>query len=279
MSVLWVLMALLLWVGAAQAAIDWEEGFEYANNAAMDAVWETSCPADDTILSPSTDRAHSGAKSLKMIYRGHQATGTTPATPGYKSCFKIRPLSASTEVLFTRWWLFMETTFAIDTQAGTKLTRHEKPSTYPGMWWLWKFGSSQLSVSIEGIKELDGSFGTDDFAGNIAITKGRWECIETEIRESTPGVRNGVVRQWINGNISLNKTDAAGRETSPFGPGGQNGPTSALNRIKLYVQDGVGTLYVDDYAVDRTARIGCGSAPVPPVDTQAPTAPTGLTVQ
>ncbi len=104
----------------------------------------------------------------------------------------------------------------------------------------------------------------------------QWACLEAEVRMNTPGVSNGVVRQWVNNTLGTNSTSLFLRGATDDGQG--NGPNSHISAISTYRQHGVGTIYYDDYAASRDARIGCGSAPLPlpPVDTQAPTAPTGL---
>ena len=40
-----VLLGLLLWTAPVQATVDWDEGFEYADDTAMFAVWGSSCGA------------------------------------------------------------------------------------------------------------------------------------------------------------------------------------------------------------------------------------------
>ena len=247
------------------ATVDWDEGFEYASNAAMDAVWQTSCPGQDDILFPSADRFHSGSRSAKLIFRGHQGV-----TPGYKSCFKDRNLNApTTGTLYTRFWIYMEN-FTVDSTT-TKLTLHPayNSDAYTSMWWVMTWGSPNFSV---GVQKNWSPPALNDPTENIygqTIPQNQWVCLETRLTYATPGQQNGIVQNWINGVQGINRTNVWMDQT---------GQQSVFRAVRMYTQDGVGTIYYDDYAVSRDARIGCGGATTP-VDTTPPASPSGFTAR
>jgi len=64
----------------------WNEGFEYANQAAFEAVWAVS-NVNNSACSPSTEFAITGTKSLKMATVNDGGGG-----------FIDRPFTPSTEV-------------------------------------------------------------------------------------------------------------------------------------------------------------------------------------
>ena len=261
---------LLVQILPSHATVDWTDGFEYSSYFAMNPnPWQSSCPTDDTVLFPTTERKFSGSKSLKMVFRGQQGTSTRLATPGYKSCFITRNFNAPSETVFTRWYMYMEN-FAIN-NTSTKVTRVEMAGVQPGIWWLFMFGSPVLAASVEGIVNNAGQIATETVYGGT-LPQNQWVCVETQQTMSTPGVDNGIVRQWINGTQTLNKTNQRMRSATVVG---SNGPNGKFQTIKIYVQDGLGNMYLDDYAVSRDARIGC-SGSTPSSDTTAPQPPTGV---
>jgi len=264
----WVVTAVLLPLPiSAHATVDWTEGFEYANQAALEAVWATSCPGNDDIISPSTNRAHSGSRSLKETFRGHQGI-----TPGYASCYIDRYLKGSSDTLYTRYYMYMDN-FTVD-ETSTKVALQGEDCCYPSFWWAMLFGNANLTVAVQGIISDNGSIDTQNVYGG-AIPQNQWVCIETQLTMSAPGVDNGIVRAWINGTQVINKTNQRMRASSL---NQRNSPSAVFRFVRLYTQDGVGSIYYDDYAVSRDARIGCsGSAPTN--DTTPPAPPSGLSVR
>ena len=270
-----VLAVLSLMPRASQAAVDWTDGFEYSSKTAQNAVWPSSCPGDPNFMFSSTERPRSGSRSLKMEYLGHQAIGSTPPTPGYKSCYMDRYLNGKSDTLYSRWYIYMQN-FTVD-YIGTKLMRHTPRVDQPGFWWMSFFGNLRLDVSMEGIVNAAGT-GTE--SANLyggSIPQNQWVCIETRITMSAPGVANGIIQSWVNGAQQINVTNQRMRGTKALfdGSAKYNQPTAQFELIRLYIQDGRGVIYLDDYAVSRDARIGCsGSSPAG--DTTAPSIPTGV---
>lgn len=259
-----ITVGLLLFTIPSHAAVDWDEGFEYANNDTMDAVWSSSCPGNGGILFPSTDRAHTGSKSLKEIFRGHQAIGGQSATPGYQSCYKDRNLSApTTNTLYSRFWIYMDN-FTVDATT-TKLTLQPAyaSDSYTSMWWGMMWGQPQFDVSVQK------STGDTEVLYGGFIPQNQWVCLETRITYATPGQSNGIVQNWINGALGVNRSDVRMD---------QAGQQSVFRAVRLYTQDGMGTIYYDDYAVSRDARIGCNGSPTPS-DTTPPATPSGFTAR
>lgn len=260
-----VFVSVLLCSSPAYATIDWEEGFEYANDAAFGAVWEYSCLGNPGI---STLRPYGGTKSARQSFTGHVGVN-----PGAGGCFMTRNLGGRSDTVYTRWYMYMEN-FTVD-YVGTKITRHEDSVPgLPGVWWTLPFGNVNLAAAVEGIILDSGAQDTQHVYGGV-VPQNQWVCIETFLSMGTPGVDNGITRAWINGVQILDKTNQRMRSATL---NQTNGPNTKFGRIKLYTQHGVGVYYIDNYAVSRDARIGCSGTP-PPVDTTAPTAPSSLVAQ
>lgn len=264
----------LLFPSLAQAAVDWDDSFEYAGstiadmNNAMDLVWQTSCAGNSVIIAPTTQALssggpapHSGSKYLMLTYRGAEGV-----TPGFQSCIKDRNLTTATQsTLYSRFWIYVPASFQVY-DPTTKITLHPMYSgdAYTTMWWTMFQGQSQLSVQVQKVWDPVGSVPITENITGTFIPRDRWACVETRITYATPGQRNGIVQAWIDGSVSIDRSNVWMDQT---------GQQSTMRGIRMYTQNGVGKLYYDDYAVSRDARIGCAAAPVQ-TDTTAPTVPT-----
>lgn len=250
---------------SAHATVDWNEGFEYANDTAFGAVWSASCLGNPGI---STDRAFSGSKSVKLVYRG--AVGVDPGAGG---CFMDRYLPAKSDTLYTRFYIYMEN-FQVN-ETGTKTTFQGQEGAYPSFWWGWNWGAPTLAVGIQGVILDNGVQDTQVVYGGTT-PQNQWVCVELRTTMSSPGVDNGIVQQWINGTQTMNKTNQRMRSATL---NQLNSPTAQFQFARIYTQHGWGTIYYDDYAVSRDARIGCSGSPAPTGDITPPATPGGLFVR
>lgn len=256
---LWVLvLGLVLSVGLAQATTDWDEGFEYANNTAMAAVWSRSCGLGAGVLDVSTTQKHGGSKSMKETFNGVE--------PPNNTCIISRDLSAASDTVYTRVWIYLNN-FTPNSTA-TKLWFLGKNSTYPNFWYSM---ISTTNINL-GITNEGNGFTTYTQAGTDTVPQNQWTCIETQITMNTPGQANGIARTWKNGSATpgMNVTNGQWRGSTL---NGFNGPNSNMAFTNFYVQHGSGVIYYDDYAVSRDARIGCGGT-IPQGDTINPSPPT-----
>jgi len=250
---------------SSHAKVDWNDSFEYANDASLGAVWEYSCLGNPGV---STDRAFSGSKSLKETFRG-----TAGVDPGAGGCFLNRYLPAASDTMYNRFYMYMQN-FTVNS-TGTKTTANGPNGFYPSIWWILDFGAPNLGAHVQGIILDNGSQGTQRLPGGN-IPQNQWVCVETRATMSSPGVDNGIVQQWINGQPTINKTNQRMRAATL---NQKNSPTAQFQVLTLYTQHGVGTIYYDDYAVSRDARIGCSGSPAPASDTTPPTPPSGVFIK
>ena len=252
-----VTLLCVFWTVPAHATIDWEDGFEYANDAALGAVWSYSCLGNPGV---STERPHSGSKSLKLVYRGKVGVD-----PGAGGCFIDRSLTAASDTAYFRMWTWQEN-FQADS-VGTKMIQFAQNSTYPNFWWEMALSNEAMMMAVTSSSPP----GSSNIFASVTIPQNQWVCLEGRITMNTPGVANGIIQSWVNGTQSINRTDVLLRNATLAN---FNGPNSRMAFTRLYVQHGVGTIYYDDYAVSRDARIGCTESPLG--DRQAPRAPSGF---
>jgi hypothetical protein len=254
-----VVLLSVCWTMPAHATIDWVEGFEYANDAALGAVWSYSCLGNPGV---STLRPRNGTKSLRLVYNG-----VAGVDPGAGGCFIDRNLAAPGETLYIRYYTYLENFTA--NSVGTKINFHGNVGFYPSFW--WDMTSSRLLwVAVQGIILDNGTRNTENVYTSGVIPQNQWACVELRETMSTPGVDNGILQAWINGVQVLNKTNQRMRPATSTGTPPAS-PTANFTFVRLYTQHGLGVIYYDDYAVSRDARIGCTASPSG--DGQAPRAP------
>jgi hypothetical protein len=88
---------------------------------------------------------------------------------------------------------------------------------------------------------------------------GEWICIEGEVKVNTPGVRDGVLRTWMNGQLAYEKTDLFLRRKPPYKIPGNLGIRKFWGTLH---HGGVSPFGKDvsvwmDQAVVAKSRIGC----------------------
>ena len=252
---------------SSHATVDWNDGFEYTSTTTLKAVWSSSCTATQHtgIMEPSTARAYSGSRSLKLTYIGDNPVQT---------CFMDRFYPASTETMYTRIYMFLDN--FRPSNINTKLYNHsntENIGRYPVFWWSLVGTSNTHRMGVEGSAVTNLPAGT--------FPSGRWVCMETRVTLNTPGVANGIIQSWIDGVPRLNSTNLLLRNATEVVINGTppnvntNGPSNRMRYTRIYRQSGLGVIYFDDYAVSRNARIGC-SGSTPAGDTTAPQPPVGV---
>lgn len=93
----------------------------------------------------------------------------------------------------------------------------------------------------------------------VTIRRGQWDTIKMYMKLNTPGQRNGIVRFWVNGQQTMEYTDAHMRENSSYNP----------NKLILsnYVTDTdlSGYQWWDDFYLGEEAPQSAIAPPNPPI--------------
>jgi len=286
LSILWLLVV----ESSSTAAVFWDDDFEesapensgwgYTQSACWPAgqpTRTTPCPYLDT----TTEQAHSGTHSLKADYSG-QLIGFCGGGFCYngetnQAIFRQVP---HTDELYTRYY-YRAHAFSYETASGTKHFYQDDThgNFYPQILSANMFGNQAMAmiggIIAEACGQGDGSgpvtSGYDDcnyypnVNGGISFADDQWYCVETHTKMNTPGVADGVLEIWVDGNLSLQYLNRMFRGPDPNGING-NSSLSGFDDIKIYKQSGSGVMYYDQFAVGTT-QIGCGGggAPVPPL--------------
>jgi len=293
-----VLILLLLLAVPTQATIFINEGFEGTSLTALGWQWNSGycawspssvpCP----FLDLSSDIAFTGTKSLKQVY---SAAWSDPNPQINTQAIEKRPgaIASAGGDMWTKYrYRTVGFTYAAQTstkQVYIKNTQNSAPTWVSNFFW----GSRQLGMSAQGMAGLcptnpgAGPFQSCNLYPNMAainLADNQWYCIEEHIKFNTPGQPNGNVEIFVNGVQTLgyyNVQWLAGTPTpsnAATGPCcfGWNLPTTVVDLIALYKQNGDGVRYFDDFVVANT-RIGC-SGTTPPADATPPSPPTNFRV-
>ena len=264
------MLGLVLWCVSttAHAAVFWDESWEYADNAAWlnSGNWAaSSCTAAQHagVMEISSARAFSGTKSLKFTYIGDNPTFT---------CFIDRLYGGNYETVYSRVYMFLDNFTA--SNINTKLYTHantERIGRYPIFWWSLHQSNNTHRMGVEASPTTNLPFGT--------FPTGRWVCMETQVTLNTPGVANGIIRSWIDGEPRINRADLVLRNATEVVINGTppnvntNGPSNRLQYTRIYRQSGQGVIYWDNFA-HGTTRIGCLGMPY--ADTTPPASPSNF---
>jgi hypothetical protein len=171
----------------------------------------------------------------------------------------------STTNLWTRYYVRFSPGFTIG-DSETKLMLTGTSGIY-STWWNLKFGGNTLNAEVQNVPV---GYTSNNFASSGVPIDGSWVCIETHEQMNTPGVANGMLEAWINGQLVLSKSNMAYRGS---------GDNSVFQYKRIYRQVGRGSIWFDRVAVGDS-RIGCsGATAAPASDTTPPAAPVGLSLR
>jgi hypothetical protein len=278
-----LLLCVLLWTLPAQAAVFWEETFENHLTPNWDVGGCGSYPQDGCNPAISTDVAFAGTHSLKGTYY-NSCSQTTPGQYGCGAGYE-RPFPPTADVWFRFYYYTIGFTY------NPVVTKHFYIVASPDSNGQFQHpvgtahinGDRRFSMASQGegttpmISPCDTAHPapqTCNYLPNrtsVSLNDNQWYCIEVHTKmNSADRVADGVMEVWVNGVQTHSYT---GHQWT-----GYPNPypyVSTFGSVNIYVQDGNGLMYYDNFAVGNT-RIGCG--PISD-NTTAPAAPTGLQVR
>ncbi len=194
------------------------------------------------------------------------------------------------------WRMYERLELTLDPLQQAKGFNLGQNGVYPNYWIMHVFGSRHLTIQAQIPAEACASGGVTLPVGNnqpydacryddnipingtngIALVNGQWYCQEGHIINNTPGVADGTIERWTDGQLVSRYTNRMFRGPLAVNTNGNRG-TQSFDFVRVYLQAiaGNGDKFFDDLAVGNT-RIGCGAAPPP--DVTPPAIPTGLAV-
>jgi hypothetical protein len=275
MALLWLLCSLTI-PGPLQAAVYFDSNFE---TCAVGTGNDFPCEGwndfgKEFINAPNHNKieitnslAFSGTKSVKGTWVNVNGGIDNP------SIFYYFPAS---DHLFARFATRQSPGFKMSSNNITKMVRFTSAS---GSWYpvisVW-LQSHKYIIGVEGSWTL----GSVNFTGGPTASSTSWDQVEVECLLNTPGQANGLVRMWVNGVLYVERLNLQLRGPTPTSINSQgllNSSTYRFNQAQIFVQNGLGSIYYDRFAVGNT-RIGLASGQTSS-DTTAPTIPTGIRAQ
>ena len=248
----------------ANAAIFWEDGLEPGNTGYPTVA---GMSFDNTVVA-------SGSHSLHLHFPNQNMPAGAIMTVQAGS-YTDREFPSTTEV-YSRFY------FRIDNFVVAHQTKVVEFTDYvtaegPSYWWNLSNGVPALTVHAQNVVLPSGNLGTTTYfsnRGNPNFENGRWYCVELHIRHNTPGVPDGAIEAWKDGEQILFYPNIKLREATRVG---LHDPNRKFTVHRLYAQYGQGEMYFDSMAVGNQ-RIGCSgtppqSTPPPPVPTPVQTTP------
>lgn len=268
------------------------DGWVYANGWCNFNVPARANPCPE--IDSSTDIAFSGSRSLKQVYNAAWSDPNPQThTQAIERRFPSSPIASAGGDVWTKYRYrtvgFTYTAATSTKQVYIKNTQNSAPTWVSNFFW----GSRELGMSAQGMADLcptnpgAGPLQSCNFYPNmvsVPIANNQWYCIEEHIHLNTPGQQNGNVEIFVNGiqtlgyyNLKwLNGIPVASNAATGGCCFGWNLPTTVVDYIALYKQNGDGTRYFDDFVVADT-RIGC-SGTTPPADATPPAPPANFRV-
>lgn len=249
-----VLSCLALAPSWSNAAVFWEDGLEPGN---------TGYTAVGGMNFSNSVVAH-GSHSLRLFF---------PSINVQAGTFTDREFPSTTNI-YSRFYFRLDN-FTVANQ--TKIVEFTDYATGsgPSYWWNMSNGNPELNVHAQLVLLPDGTLGTKVFypnQGNARFQNGQWYCVELHIQHNTPGVADGLIEAWKDGQQILYYPNLKLREATQIG---NHDPNRKFTINRLYAQYGQGEMYFDSMAVGNQ-RIGCSGTPpqVEPPPAPAPPAPT-----
>lgn len=237
----------------SNAAVFWEDGLEPGNTGYAPVAGMTF---DSNVVAHGTHSLHLHFPSIDV------QAGT----------FTDREFPSTTNV-YSRFYFRLDN-FTVANQTKILQFTDYATGSGPSYWWNMSNGNPELNVHAQLVLMPDGTLGTKVFypnQGNARFQNGQWYCVELHIQHNTPGVADGLIEAWKDGQQVLYYPNLKLREATQIG---NHDPNRKFTITRLFAQFGQGEMYFDSMAVGNQ-RIGCSSTPpqVEPTPPAPPTAP------
>lgn len=239
------------------AAVFWEDGLEPGNSQFVPVA---GMYFDSHIV------AH-GSHSLHLHFPSQNMPAGAIMEVGAGS-FSDREFSSTPDV-YSRFYFRLDN-FIVAHQTKVFEFTDQATGEGPSYWWNLSNGVPALNVHAQNVVLPDGTLGTAVYysnTGNPNFENGRWYCVELHIQHNTPGVADGMIEAWKDGEHILYYPNLKLREATRVGV---HDPNRLFAIARLFAQFGQGEMYFDSMAVGNQ-RIGCSGTP--PEDTPPPAPP------
>jgi len=211
-------------------------------------------PARPSVMYPSDQSAHSGARALQLDY--------LPGSDGAGYMYRHFP---GQDQVYVRWFQRWSPGFVWE-PSGSGLIGVKTSASYPQFYPFTVGNESSFAIQAQVVAEQ--AWGSENFFVNrgdpMSFLPDRWYCIEVFVKLNTPGAADGELAAWIDGDQKLFYDGREFRGADPHDPAP---PASKIDALLVTGQYGAQTAvpqlqssWHDDY-VGATTRIGCGGYP------------------
>jgi hypothetical protein len=233
------------------------DGFERSVTEPGGAISRWDGPGNPSAMYVTDQTAHSGDRAVELKY--------VPGSAGASYMFKH---FAGADQVYHRWFQQWSEGFRWACSA-TGLTGLTPYVGYPRFYPFVPNETGQLAIQAQVIAEED--WGVRNFHQNqgapVVFEPGRWYCIEVLVRLNTPGLPDGELAAWIDGDLKLFYT---GRQFRGLGAADPAPATARIESVLIAGQYGpipvpqLQFSWHDDHVVS-SERIGCqvDTAPLP----------------
>jgi hypothetical protein len=181
-------------------------------------------PHDPTVMYPTDRMAHSGRQSLELMY--------LPGSHG--SSFMYSWVGAQ-DAVYVRWYQRWSTGFIWEPSA-TKMVILRPLAGYPEFYPEVLWANGQLAIQAQVTREAN--WDSENFYQNhgepVVFGTDRWYCIEVFVKLNTPGVADGQIAAWIDGELKLEYFGREFRGALPTDPGPSTAQIQAVGLSGYY---------------------------------------------
>jgi hypothetical protein len=226
------------------------DGFERSTTDAGGAISRWDGPANASAMYVTDQAAHTGSRAVELRY----AVGSSGAS------YMFKHFTGASRV-YHRWYQRWSDGFVWE-PSGTGMVGVRPYAGWPHFYPFVAGESGRLAVQAQVVAEEN--WGVRNYHQNVgtpaAFETGRWYCVEVLVQLNTPGLADGEVAAWIDGELKLQYTGrrflgADPADPAPPGTGietailsGQYGGSTAVPQLQHAWQD--------DHVV-AGQRIGC----------------------
>jgi hypothetical protein len=208
----------------ATAQILFQDDFEdtLVNPDGTLQVWDG--PGDPSTMYLTGAHAFSGRRSLELKY--------VPGTFGASFMYR---LFTSREHIYVRWYQRWSPGFIWEPSA-TKMAILRPMGGYPQFYPQVMWGAGEFAIQAQVIAEAnwDARNFTQNIGTPVRFQSDRWYCIEVFVKLNAPGIADGELAAWIDGELKLSYNGRAFRGETPEAPAPSTATIQAFGLTGYY---------------------------------------------
>lgn len=208
----------------ADAQVLFQDDFEDAVVNADGTIQAWDGPGNPSSMYLTGTHAFSGRRSLELNY--------VPGTFGASFMYR---LFAGRDHVYFRWYQRWSPGFVWEPSA-TKMVILRPMGGYPQFYPQVMWGRGEFAIQAQVIAEAN--WDSRNFAQNVGdpvkFASDRWYCVEVFVKLNTPGVADGQLAAWIDGDLKLSYGGREFRGATPEDPAPSTATIQAIGLTGYY---------------------------------------------